>query len=85
MPLLPSPLLQAPGLGVARSVNVSVHFGAAMRAGSPVIERTAYIADATGNNPYLFQLYPEVTSVSPSDGSQAGEWGQIGQVLGGMG
>ncbi|GFH13126.1 uncharacterized protein HaLaN_08949, partial [Haematococcus lacustris] len=45
----------APGLGVSKNMNVTVHF-----------EATAQ------GDPYMFQLYAEVDSVSPAFGSLAG-------------
>ncbi|GAX81120.1 hypothetical protein CEUSTIGMA_g8554.t1 [Chlamydomonas eustigma] len=73
-------VMPAPGLGVGASLNATVHFGANMNGGSALVERGAYIADSTGDRPYLFQLYPVVNSVSPSQGSLAG--GTLLQISG---
>ncbi|KAG1667228.1 hypothetical protein FOA52_009793 [Chlamydomonas sp. UWO 241] len=61
-----------PGLAVAKLLNGTVRFGASMRGGAPVIERRAYVPDASGTKPALFRLTPQVDSVSPAAGSLAG-------------
>ena len=71
-PILPSaaPPPQ-PGVGTAGNFNVTVQFEGSLIGSFPLATRLAYSYDVTGT-PYLYQQYPEVTSVSPAVGSSAG-------------
>ncbi|GIM05166.1 hypothetical protein Vretimale_9611 [Volvox reticuliferus] len=60
-----------PALGTAAKLNVTIHFEASMRGGSPTALPSSYQYDVEGV-PYQFQLYPEVTGVIPATGSNAG-------------
>ena len=60
-----------PGFGTAGSFNVSVQYEGVLRGGRPLVATSAYRYDRT-TRPYMYQTYPEVTSVSPSNGSVAG-------------
>ena len=50
--------------------SILFNFGSLI-AGVPQLEPVAYRSTVDGQ-PYLFQLYPEITSISPSTGSMAG-------------
>jgi hypothetical protein len=65
-------MLQAPGLGVAANMNVSVSYGSRFFNGAPAVSRSAYLPDSNGN-PHLFQQYAVVDSVNPRVGSMAGK------------
>ncbi|GIL53440.1 hypothetical protein Vafri_9024 [Volvox africanus] len=60
-----------PALATAKNLNTSIHFEASMRGGMPRALRYSYHYTVDGT-PYQFQLYPEVTGVSPAVGSNAG-------------
>ncbi|KAG2496270.1 hypothetical protein HYH03_005503 [Edaphochlamys debaryana] len=67
----PRPGEDQPAIGTAGSFNASLHFEGSLRGGLPTPEALSYQYDVNGI-PYQFQLYPEVTSVSPAAGSTAG-------------
>ncbi|KAG2491954.1 hypothetical protein HYH03_009686 [Edaphochlamys debaryana] len=60
-----------PALGTAGSFNATIHFEGSLNGGQPLPDTLSYQYDVAGN-PYQFQLYPEVDSVSPAAGSAAG-------------
>ncbi|EFJ47175.1 hypothetical protein VOLCADRAFT_92352 [Volvox carteri f. nagariensis] len=60
-----------PAIGTANNLNISIHFEASMRGGMPRPLRYSYHYTTDGT-PYQFQLYPEVTGLSPAVGSNAG-------------
>jgi hypothetical protein len=61
-----------PGAGTAGSANVSVQYeGPVMMGGRSITHPLAYRYDRQGTA-YMFQTFPEVTSISPSNGSLAG-------------
>jgi hypothetical protein len=60
-----------PGLGTAGSFNVSLQYEAGFRGARPLVHNMAYMYDRAGK-PYMYQTYPVVLGVSPSNGSTAG-------------
>ncbi|EFJ47178.1 hypothetical protein VOLCADRAFT_92358 [Volvox carteri f. nagariensis] len=60
-----------PALGKAASLNATIHFEASMRGGAPTALPSSFLYNVD-SVPYQFQLYPEVTGVSPATGSNAG-------------
>ncbi|EFJ47176.1 hypothetical protein VOLCADRAFT_92353 [Volvox carteri f. nagariensis] len=60
-----------PALGTAAKLNATIHFEASMRGGAPTALPSSFLYDVD-SVPYQFQLYPEVTGVSPATGSNAG-------------
>ncbi|GFR40479.1 hypothetical protein Agub_g1046, partial [Astrephomene gubernaculifera] len=68
-----------PAIGTAGNFNATVHFEASMFGGMPLTLLSSYMYDTKGQ-PYHFQLYPEVSSISPAIGSIAG--GTLVQITG---
>lgn len=65
-------VLQTPGLGTAGNLDVTLHFEASLRGGEPLIQRSAY-RPTISQKPNMFQVYPVVSSITPSEGSTAGK------------
>ncbi|KXZ49222.1 hypothetical protein GPECTOR_22g813 [Gonium pectorale] len=68
-----------PTLGTAGNVNVTWRLEGGMRGGLPEVLLSSYKYNVDGK-PYHFQLYAEVTDISPSVGSVAG--GTLVQISG---
>lgn len=58
-------------MGTAGNFNVTLHFEASLRGGQPTISPLSLMYDAEGW-PYHYQQFPEVSGVSPAQGSTAG-------------
>lgn len=60
-----------PGIGVAGSYNVSLHWEGQLQGGESAVQAQAYQYDAAGL-PYAFQLHALISSITPAVGSTAG-------------